>query len=579
MTASVFLLYLQHSFSFHGYSYKYIFMENRFLGLIENSIKEHWDLPAFSDYNGHTYHYKDVARRIEKFHIILEHAGIKKGDKVALVGRNSSNWAICFFGILAYGAVAVPILHDFKPDNIHHIVNHSGAKAVLAGANNWENMNEQMMPDVKLFMLLDNFSIIKSKNKEVRVVRDRINEYFGKKYPRSFTSADVKYHVEKPEELAVLNYTSGTTSFSKGVMIPFRSLWSNTQFAYDNLPFIHPGDSVVCMLPMAHMYGLAFEILNCVNKGCHVHFLTRTPSPKIIAEAFARVKPALILAVPLIIEKIVKNKIFPELEKPLIKLLLKVPYLDQKVLDTIAKKLNDSFGGKFGEVVIGGAALNKEVESFLRSINFRYTVGYGMTECGPLVAYEQWDTFKQGSVGRIVDRMEARIDSADPENEVGEILVRGMNVMLGYYKNPDATKAVMMPDGWMRTGDLGTIDSDGFLYIRGRSKSMILGPSGQNIYPEEIEDRLNNMLYVAESLVISQGGKLVALIYPDWEQVDKAGIQHSEIEGLMQQNINQLNNEMPSYSKVSCFKLYQEEFEKTPKRSIKRYLYQPAEES
>lgn len=573
------MLYLQHSFSFHGYSYKYIFMENHFLGLIENSIKEHWDLPAFSDYNGHTYHYKDVARRIEKFHIILEHAGIKKGDKVALVGRNSSNWAICFFGILAYGAVAVPILHDFKPDNIHHIVNHSGAKAVLAGANNWENMNEQMMPDVKLFMLLDNFSIIKSKNKEVRVVRDRINEYFGKKYPRSFTSADVKYHVEKPEELAVLNYTSGTTSFSKGVMIPFRSLWSNTQFAYDNLPFIHPGDSVVCMLPMAHMYGLAFEILNCVNKGCHVHFLTRTPSPKIIAEAFARVKPALILAVPLIIEKIVKNKIFPELEKPLIKLLLKVPYLDQKVLDTIAKKLNDSFGGKFGEVVIGGAALNKEVESFLRSINFRYTVGYGMTECGPLVAYEQWDTFKQGSVGRIVDRMEARIDSADPENEVGEILVRGMNVMLGYYKNPDATKAVMMPDGWMRTGDLGTIDSDGFLYIRGRSKSMILGPSGQNIYPEEIEDRLNNMLYVAESLVISQGGKLVALIYPDWEQVDKAGIQHSEIEGLMQQNINQLNNEMPSYSKVSCFKLYQEEFEKTPKRSIKRYLYQPAEES
>ena len=579
MTASVFLLYLQHSFSFHGYSNKLIFMDNRFLGLIENSIKEHWDLPAFSDYNGHTYHYKDVARRIEKFHIILEHAGIKKGDKVALVGRNSSNWAICFFGILAYGAVAVPILHDFKPDNIHHIVNHSGAKAVLAGANNWENMNEQMMPDVKLFMLLDNFSIIKSKNKEVRVVRDRINEYFGKKYPRSFTSADVKYHVEKPEELAVLNYTSGTTSFSKGVMIPFRSLWSNTQFAYDNLPFIHPGDSVVCMLPMAHMYGLAFEILNCVNKGCHVHFLTRTPSPKIIAEAFARVKPALILAVPLIIEKIVKNKIFPELEKPLIKLLLKVPYLDQKVLDTIAKKLNDSFGGKFGEVVIGGAALNKEVESFLRSINFHYTVGYGMTECGPLVAYEQWDTFKQGSVGRIVDRMEARIDSADPENEVGEILVRGMNVMLGYYKNPDATKAVMMPDGWMRTGDLGTIDSDGFLYIRGRSKSMILGPSGQNIYPEEIEDRLNNMLYVAESLIISQGGKLVALIYPDWEQVDKAGIQHSEIEGLMQQNINQLNNEMPAYSKVSCFKLYQEEFEKTPKRSIKRYLYQPAEES
>jgi len=328
---------------------------------------------------------------------------------------------------------------------------------------------------------------------------------------------------------------------------------------------------------MAHMYGLAFEVLNSVNKGCHVHFLTRTPSPKIIAEAFTTIKPALILAVPLIIEKIIKNKVFPELEKPLIKLLLKVPYIDQKVLDTISAKLTASFGGNFGEIVIGGAAINKEVETFLHSIHFRYTVGYGMTECGPLVSYAQWDEFKPGSVGRIVDRMEVRIDSEDPENKVGEILVKGMNVMLGYYKNPEATKAVMMPDGWMRTGDLGTLDKDGFLYIRGRSKTMILGPSGQNIYPEEIEDRLNNMLYVAESLIISQGGKLVALIYPDWEQVDKAGIQHSEIEKLMQTNIDQVNEEMPNYSKITCFKLYQEEFEKTPKRSIKRYLYQPAE--
>ena len=553
-------------------------MENRFLGLIERSIKEHWDLPAFSDYDGHTYHYKDVARRIAKFHILLEHAGVKKGDKIALVGRNSSNWAIGFFGILSYGAVAVPILHEFKPDNIHHIVNHSEAKVVLAGSNNWENMNEEMMPEVDLFMLLDDFSVIKSRSKEVRTVRERINEYFGKKYPRSFTASDVCYHTEEPDELAVLSYTSGTTSFSKGVMIPYRSLWSNTQFAADNLPFIHPGDNIVCMLPMAHMYGLAFEILNSVNIGCHVHFLTRIPSPKIIAEAFARVKPTLILAVPLIIEKIIKNKVFPEPEKPLIKLLLKVPYIGRKVRDAIAAKLNESFGGKFGEVVIGGAAINKEVEEFLRSIKFRYTVGYGMTECGPLIAYEQWDTFKQGSVGRIVDRMEARIDSADPAGEVGEILVRGMNVMQGYYKNPEATRAVMTEDGWMRTGDLGTIDNDGFLYIRGRSKTMILGSNGQNIYPEEIEDRLNNMLYVAESLVISQGGKLVALIYPDREQADKAGISHTEIEPLMQQNIDRLNAELPAYSKVSRFKLYQEEFEKTPKRSIKRYLYQPAEE-
>ncbi|HNP90158.1 MAG: AMP-binding protein [Parabacteroides sp.] len=552
-------------------------MENRFLGLIETSIKNHWDLPAFSDYEGHTYHYKDVARRIEKFHIILEHAGIKKGDKVALVGRNSSNWAICFFGILAYGAVAVPILHDFKPDNIHHIVNHSESKAVLAANSNWENMNDAKMPDVKLFMMLDNFSVIKSKNKETFTVRERINEYFGKKYPRSFTSADVKYHVEKPEELAVLNYTSGTTSFSKGVMIPYRSLWSNTQYAYDNIPFIHAGDNFVCMLPMAHMYGLAFEILNGINKGCHIHFLTRTPSPRIIAESFMNIKPTLILAVPLIIEKIIKSKVFPELEKPLTRFLLKVPFIEKKLLEIVAAKLTASFGGNFKQIVIGGAGLNKDVESFLRSINFPYTVGYGMTECGPLIAYEQWDTYKAGSCGRVVDRMEAKIDSEDPVNTVGEILVRGTNVMLGYYKNPEATKSSFTKDGWLRTGDLGTIDEDGFIYIKGRSKTMILGPSGQNIYPEEIEQQLNNMAYVAESLIVSQNGKLVALIYPDWEQVDKQGIDHNKIEILMQENIKDLNELLPGYSKISGIKMYQEEFEKTPKRSIKRYLYQPAE--
>ncbi|MDD3508400.1 MAG: AMP-binding protein, partial [Parabacteroides sp.] len=516
-------------------------MENRFLGLIETSIKNHWDLPAFSDYEGHTYHYKDVARRIEKFHIILEHAGIKKGDKVALVGRNSSNWAICFFGILAYGAVAVPILHDFKPDNIHHIVNHSESKAVLAANSNWENMNDAKMPDVKLFMMLDNFSVIKSKNKETFTVRERINEYFGKKYPRSFTSADVKYHVEKPEELAVLNYTSGTTSFSKGVMIPYRSLWSNTQYAYDNIPFIHAGDNFVCMLPMAHMYGLAFEILNGINKGCHIHFLTRTPSPRIIAESFMNIKPTLILAVPLIIEKIIKSKVFPELEKPLTRFLLKVPFIEKKLLEIVAAKLTASFGGNFKQIVIGGAGLNKDVENFLRSINFPYTVGYGMTECGPLIAYEQWDTYKAGSCGRVVNRMEAKIDSEDPVNTVGEILVRGTNVMLGYYKNPEATKSSFTKDGWLRTGDLGTIDEDGFIYIKGRSKTMILGPSGQNIYPEEIEQQLNNMAYVAESLIVSQNGKLVALIYPDWEQVDKQGIDHNKIEILMQENIKDLN--------------------------------------
>ena len=551
-------------------------MDNRFLDLIERSMKEHWDLPAFSDYNGHTFHFKDVARRIEKFHILLEHAGIKKGDKVAIVGRNSSNWAICFFGILAYGAVAVPILHEFKPDNIHHIVNHSGAKAVLAGSSNWENMNEKMMPDVKLFMMLDNFSIIDCKNKEVRTIRDRINEYFGKKYPRSFTANDVKYHIEDPEELAVLNYTSGTTSFSKGVMIPYRSLWSNTQFAYDRLPFIHPGDNIVCMLPMAHMYGLAFEVLNSVNKGCHVHFLTRTPSPKIIAEAFATVRPALILAVPLIIEKIIKNKVFPELEKPLIKLLLKVPYIDQKVREKIAQKLEVSFGGNFGEIVIGGAAINKEVETFLKSIDFRYTVGYGMTECGPLVSYEQWDTFKQGSVGRVVDRMEIRIDSNDPENEVGEILVRGMNVMLGYYKNEEATAEVVDKEGWLHTGDLALMDAEGNVTIKGRSKNMLLGPSGQNIYPEEIEDKLNNLPYVSESIIVQQNEKLVGLVYPDFDDAFAHGLNNDDIERVMEENRVALNAELPAYSQISKMKIYPEEFEKTPKKSIKRFLYQEA---
>lgn len=554
-------------------------MENRFLGLIEHSLKEHWELPALTDYNGTTLYYKDLAKKIAEYHIILEYAGIKKGEKVAILGRNCSNWVIAFFGTLSYGAVAVPILHEFKPDNVHHIVNHSEAKILIAASSNWENLNEEMMPELCLIMLLDDFSIQYSKDKEMFQIREHIGDYFEKKYPEPFSRSDIHFHIEEPEEMAVLNYTSGTTSFSKGVMIPYRSLWSNTQFAYDNLPFIHPEDNIVCMLPMAHMYGLAFEILNGINKGCHIHFLTRTPSPKIISEAFAKVKPALILAVPLLIEKIIKNKVFPELEKPVMKALLKVPYINKKIYKTIADKLYASFGGKLGELVIGGAAINKEVESFLKAIKFRYTVGYGMTECGPLVTYEQWDTFKQGSVGRAVDRMQIRIDSANPEQETGEILVKGANVMLGYYKNPKATEAVMLEDGWMRTGDLGIIDKDGFLFIRGRSKSMILGPNGQNIYPEEIEDRLNNMDYISESLVVSQNNKLVALIYPDWEQIDRENISHQEINNLMQSNIDKLNNEMPKYCKISYFKLYQEEFEKTPKRSIKRYLYQQAEEN
>lgn len=551
-------------------------MEKRFLGLIERSIKEHWDLPAFSDYNGITYHYGDVARQIAKLHLLLHEAGVRPGDKVALLGRNSSNWAICFFGVLAYGAVAVPILHDFKADNVHHIVNHAEAKVLLAAAHNWQGLDAGQMPHVHLFVKLDDMSIIQCKEESVNSLWQQIDTVMQQRYPNGYGRDELLFHQEQPDELAVLNYTSGTTSFSKGVMIPFRSLWSNTQFAYDNLPFIHPGDNIVCLLPMAHMYGLAFEILNSFNKGCHVHFLPRVPVPKIMAEAFVRIRPTLVLAVPLIIEKIIRNKIFPQLEKPAVKWLLKVPFVRGRIRALIAHKLEEAFGGRIGEVVIGGAALNKEVESFLQSIHFKYTVGYGMTECGPLVSYAQWDRFKPGSVGQVVDRMEIKIDDPNAEG-IGEVLVRGMNTMLGYYKNPEATEAVMLPDGWMRTGDLGLIDQEGHLFLKGRSKTMILGANGQNIYPEEIEDRLNNMPYVGESLIISEAHKLIALVYPDPELMEKQPLRPEEIEKQMQENIKQLNVEMPAYCKVSEFRLQQQEFEKTPKRSIKRYLYQKKE--
>lgn len=552
-------------------------MEKRFLGLIENSIREHWDLPAFTDYNGTTFRYSDVAQRIAQLHLLLRQTGIKPGDKVALLGRNSSYWAISFFGILAYGAVAVPILHDFKTDNVHHLVNHSEAKVLLVASYNWGGLDAGKMPRVQLFVRLDDMSVIECQDESVKALWQQIDREMQQRYPNGFNRDDIRFHHEQPDELAVLNYTSGTTSFSKGVMIPFRSLWSNTQFAYDNLPFIHPGDNIVCLLPMAHMYGLAFEILNSFNKGCHVHFLPRVPVPKIMAEAFARIRPSLVLAVPLIIEKMIRGKIFPQLEKPVIKWMLKIPVVRGKIRSIIAQKLEEAFGGRIGEVVIGGAALNKEVEAFLRSIHFKYTVGYGMTECGPLVSYAQWDRFKPGSVGRAVDRMEIKIDSPNAEG-IGEVMVRGMNTMLGYYKNDKATQAVMLPDGWMCTGDLGLIDQDGYLFLKGRSKTMILGANGQNIYPEEIEDVLNNMPYVGESLIVSENHKLIALIYPDMALIENEHIGPDEIERQMQVNIKQLNSEMPAYCMVSDFRLRQVEFEKTPKRSIKRYLYQKKEE-
>ena len=541
---------------------------------IERAIKENWERIALSDFDGVSYHYKDIARKIAKIHLLLESAGIEKGDKVAICGKNSAHWAVAFFAAITYGAVPVPILHEFKADNIHHIVNHSEAKLLFVGDGVWENLNGSLMKNLRGIFLLNDFSLLQSESERLIDMRNRLNEYFGRKYPSRFTPEAVSYYEDSPEELAVINYTSGSTGFSKGVMLPYRSLWSNIEFCLEHLPFLKAGDGIVCMLPMAHMYGMVIEMIHPFAKGCHLHFLTRVPSPKIIMDAFAAVKPKLIIAVPLIIEKIIKTKVFPLLDKPLMKLMLKVPFLDNQLLTKINDRLSETFGGNLVQMIIGGAALNREVELFLRRIGFPLTVGYGMTECGPLISYAPWDETRIGSCGQIVDRMEGRVDSPDPAHIVGELQVKGANTMLGYYKNDEATQAIFTPDGWMKTGDLCTIDEDGFVYLRGRNKNMILGPSGQNIYPEEIEDRLNNMPYVCESLIVEQEGKLVALVYPDIENAQRSNLAGHALETQMEEDIAALNKELPAYSQISRLKIYYEEFEKTPKRSIKRYLYQ-----
>ena len=552
-------------------------MEKRFLGLIESSIKKYWDTPVFSDYEGDTFLYKDMALNIEKLHILFREAGIQKGDKIAIIGRNSARWGISLFAILSYGAVAVPILHDFTPESVHHLVNHSESKILLAAQHNWNSLTPGSMPNVQLFMLIETLSVIQGPD-NVKEAFDNMDTLFREAYP-DFTPDCLSYHIEEPEELAIINYTSGTTGYSKGVMIPYRSLWSNTQYAFDNIPFIKAGDNFVSLLPMAHMYGLAFEILNGVNKGCCINFLPRIPSPNIIVQSFKKIRPTLIIVVPLILEKIVRNRVFPMLEKPVIKILYSIPGIKQIIKKKIRKQLNEAFGNNFIELIIGGAAINKEVETFLKSIKFQYTIGYGMTECGPIIAYAQWDNFKQGSVGRLVDRMEIKIDAME-KGEVGEILVRGTNVMLGYYKNPEATKEAFTDDGWMHTGDLGVIGDDGSIYIRGRSKTMLLSSNGQNIYPEEIENMLNNMDYIKESLVVSREDKVtnkyqfVALVLPDMEQVKKEKLTAEELQEKMNKNLTVLNSKIPYYSKISEIRIREQEFKKTPKQSIQRYLYQ-----
>ena len=549
-------------------------MEKSFIAFIEESIKKNWDLNALTDYKGATLQYKDVARKIEKIHILLEESGVKKGDKIALCGRNSSHWGVTFLACVTYGAVIVPILHEFKADNVHNIVNHSEAKLLFVGDVVWENLNENAMPNLEGIILVNDFSLLVSRSEKLTYAREHLNEMFGKKFPKNFRKEHINYHKDSPEELAVLNYTSGTTSYSKGVMLPYRALWSNMQFAFGVLK-LHPGDKLVSMLPMAHMYGLAFEFLYEFCAGCHVYFLTRMPSPKIILQAFAEVKPQLVIAVPLIIEKIIKKNVLPKLETPAMKILLKVPIVSDKIKATVREQIMNAFGGNFYEVVVGGAAFNQEVEQFLRSINFPYTVGYGMTECAPIITYEDWKKFKAGSCGKQVPRMEVKILSPDPQNIVGEIVCKGDNVMLGYYKNPEATAEVIDKDGWMHTGDLGIMDAEGNLTIKGRSKNMLLGPSGQNIYPEEIEDKLNNMPYVSESIIIQQAdGKLAALIYPDFDDAFAHGLNEKGVEEAMETNRVNLNTELPAYEQIARIKIYHEEFEKTPKKSIKRFLYQ-----
>ena len=550
--------------------------EKSFIALIEKSIKKNWDADALTDYKGVTYQYKDVARKIEKLHILFEESGVKTGDKIAVCGRNMSHWGVTFLATVTYGAVIVPILHEFKPDQVHNIVNHSEAKLLFVGDVVWEGLDESAMPNLEGIVQVNDFSVLVSRTEKLTYAREHLNELFGKKFPKNFRKEHIDYYKDSPDEMLVLNYTSGTTSFSKGVMIPARALWSNMMFAFHALT-MKKGDRLVSMLPMAHMYGLAFEFLYQFCAGVQVFFLTRMPSPKIILQAFAEVKPSLVIAVPLIIEKIIKKNVLPKLETPTMKFLMHVPLVSDKIREKVREQLMNAFGGEFYEIVVGGAAFNQEIEAFMRSLEFPYTVGYGMTECAPLICYEDWKKFKAGSCGKAVENMEVKVLSVDPKNIPGEIICRGDNVMLGYYKNEEATKEVIDEEGWLHTGDLGVIDENGYVTIKGRSKNMLLGPSGQNIYPEEIEDKLNNMPYVNESIIIQAlDGKLAALIYPDFDLAFANGMNEKQVEEQMEANRVELNKQVAAYEQVARVKIYHEEFEKTPKKSIKRFLYQEA---
>ena len=544
-----------------------------FNAYIQRAIIENWDQDALTDYQGITLQFHDVARKIEKIHIVFENSGVERGDKIAICGRNSAHWAVAFLATLTYGAVAVPILHEFNGEQIQNIVNHSGAKLLFVGDYAVKTIDPEAMPALEAIINLPDFSLLISRSEKVTYAREHLNMLFGSKFPRAFRKEHVSYYQDDAEELALINYTSGTTGFSKGVMLPYRALWGNVEFIINRLgKQVKAGDNMLSILPMAHMYGMAVEFLFGFCNGCHLFFLTRLPSPAIIAQAFADIKPTLIVTVPLIIEKIIRKRVFPKIQDNRIRLLLAMPVVSKKVKERIYQEVYNAFGGRAYEVIVGGAALSKEVEEFLLSINFPITVGYGTTECAPLISYCDYKEFIGGSCGTPVDRMDVKILSNDPENVPGEIVTKGTNLMIGYYNNEEATKAVIDEDGWYHTGDLATMAPSGHIFIRGRIKNMLLGANGQNVYPEEIEDKLNTMAMVSESIVIQRGEKLVALVHPDKDEV--VNFSQEELEHIMEQNRQELNNQLPVYSRISTIELHEEEFAKTPKKSIKRYLYQ-----
>ena len=549
--------------------------EHQFIDYIEQSIIKNWDKDSLTDYKGITLQYKDVARKIAKFHIVLESAGIQPGDKIAVCGRNSAHWAVTFLATITYGAVIVPILHEFKADNIHNIVNHSEAKLLFVGDQAWENLNEDAMPLLEGIASLTDFSSLVSRNEKLTYAFEHRNAIYGQRYPKNFRPEHICYRKDRPEELAIINYTSGTTGYSKGVMLPYRSIWSNVAYCFEMLP-VKPGDHIVSMLPMGHVFGMVYDFLYGFSAGAHIYFLTRMPSPKIISQSFSEIKPRVISCVPLIVEKIIKKDILPKVDSKIGKLLLKVPIVNDRIKSLARQAAMGIFGGNFDEIIIGGAPFNAEVEAFLKKIGFPYTIAYGMTECGPIICSSRWDTLKLASCGKATTRMEVRIDSPDPKTHAGEIVCRGANMMLGYYKNPEATAQIIDVNGWLHTGDLGVMDEEGYVTVRGRSKNMLLTSSGQNIYPEEIESKLNNMPYVAESLIVLQHDKLVALIYPDFDDAFAHGLQQNDIQKAMEVNRVELNQQLPNYCQISKIKIHFEEFEKTAKKSIKRFMYQEA---